>query len=71
MRNWPFKVEQPGALVAADSRRYVVTKRSRWGTKQYLNASGAYGYNPVLAARFTASEADALAVDGAMKEVAP
>ena len=71
MRNWPFKVENPGAKLGADTKRYVVTKPSQWGTKRYLNASGEYGYNPVLAARFTASEADALAIDGAMKEPAP
>lgn len=71
MRAWPFKVDQPGAKLGEDMKRYVVTKRSSWGTKQYLNAAGTYSYNPVFARHCTAEEAEALAVGGAVKEVAP
>jgi hypothetical protein len=66
---WPFPTSP--VKVTDDKRRYVVTRRSSWGTKQYRNADGGFSYNPVFAARFTAEEADALAVDGAVREVAP
>jgi len=71
MRNWPFKVEQPGAKLGTDCRRYVVARRNQWGTKEFLHESGRFGYHPVLARRLSAEEADALAVDGAWKEIAP
>lgn len=71
MRNWPFKVEQPGAKLGADTRRYVLVRFNQWGTKVFRNAKGTDSLNPVFAHRFTADEAEEHAAEGWVKEATP
>lgn len=62
---------KPMAPVEPDTKRYVVMKRSPAGNRQWLNADGKFVLLRAHAARFSAEQAAALLVGGAVMEVAP
>jgi hypothetical protein len=69
--HWALCGDAAMPVSTADTKRYMVMKRSPKGNRQWLNKEGKYVLLRVYAARFSATEAAERLTDNAVMEVAP